>query len=244
MSEARLLLVDDEDTFREQTARGAACRSGYEVTSRLRHWTKRDARSRPTTSAWSCWTCAFRTATGSTCSPSCARAPRAPSCDSAHRPRKACARWPRGALDFLTKPCKLDMIEATLGKALRKARAGARQRSAASLSEPAADRPAVHRKFAPGARSPPHGQPRPRDRLHRADSRGERCGQRTVSRAVHRQDARARQPFIVVDCAALHEKLAAERVVRSRKGRVHWRRAPETRHCSRSRIAAPCSSTI
>ena len=112
-----------------------------------------------------------------------------------------------GALDFLTKPFKIEELEAVLEKALQKQTL---QRSNTALEREVAR---IH---------PSDGfignNASVRELLHlvgrvaETDStvliRGESgVGKELIARAVHRQSLRSRQPFVVVDCASLHENL-------------------------------------
>ena len=124
----------------------------------------------------------------------------------------------QGAHDFLTKPCRLDTLEAVLEKAAEKQ---SLERSNAAL---------VHQveRLQPGLRFV--GQsPQVRDMLRLVDRvaptdstvliRGKSgVGKEMVANAIHRQSPRARQPFVVVDCAALHENLLQSELFGHEKG--------------------------
>ena len=124
----------------------------------------------------------------------------------------------QGAYDFLTKPCKLAELEAVLEKAFEKQQL---QRDNKALSL------AVERL------QPAEGvvgaSPEMRElfdlvaRVARTDTtvlvRGESgVGKEIVARTVHRQSLRADQPFIVVDCASLHENLLQNELFGHDKG--------------------------
>jgi len=124
----------------------------------------------------------------------------------------------QGAHDFLTKPCRLDTLEAVLEKAAEKQ---SLERSNAAL---------VHQveRLQPSQRFV--GQsPQVRDMLRLVDRvaptdstvliRGKSgVGKEMVANAIHRQSPRARQPFVVVDCAALHENLLQSELFGHEKG--------------------------
>jgi two-component system response regulator AtoC len=113
----------------------------------------------------------------------------------------------QGAYDFLTKPCKLAELEAVLEKALEKQ---SLQRSNTALSIEV-------ERLQPGEGIIGTSEEMRElfdliTRVARTDTtvliRGESgVGKEIVARTVHRQSLRANQPFIVVDCAALHENL-------------------------------------
>jgi len=120
---------------------------------------------------------------------------------------EAIAAMKQGAQDFLAKPVKFEELEAVLQKVLQKQ---ALERGNAALQRDV-ERLAPSEHFI--------GQsPQVREllellrRVAETDStvliRGESgVGKELVARAVHRQSLRARQPFVVVDCASLHENL-------------------------------------
>lgn len=123
-----------------------------------------------------------------------------------------------GAYDFLTKPCKLAELEAILEKALERQQL---QRSNTALNLEVA-------RHQPGegvVGSTPEMEElfNLTARVARTDTtvliRGESgVGKEVVARAVHRQSLRANQPFIVVDCAALHENLLQSELFGHEKG--------------------------
>ena len=124
----------------------------------------------------------------------------------------------QGAYDFLTKPCKLAELEAVLEKALEKQQL---QRNTKALTieverlQPGdgiigttTDMKELFDLIA---------------RVARTDTtvliRGESgVGKEIVARTVHKQSLRSNQPFIVVDCAALHENLLQSELFGHEKG--------------------------
>jgi len=124
----------------------------------------------------------------------------------------------QGAYDFLTKPCKLAELEAVLEKALEKQQL---QRDNKALSieverlqpgEGVVGTTAEMRELFDLI-----------TRVARTDTtvliRGESgVGKEIVARTVHRQSLRANQPFIVVDCASLHENLLQSELFGHEKG--------------------------
>jgi DNA-binding NtrC family response regulator len=123
-----------------------------------------------------------------------------------------------GAYDFLTKPCKLSELEAVLEKAIEKqnlARGNVALQREVDRLQPSERfigiTPAVRELLRMVAR------------VAETDStvliRGESgAGKELVARAVHRQSQRAQQPFVVVDCASLHENLLQSELFGHEKG--------------------------
>ena len=103
-----------------------------------------------------------------------------------------------GAYDFLTKPCKLSELEAVLEKALQRQTL---ERNATALEREV-------QRLQPGARLV--GQSPPMRELQRLIAR--------VAAEVHRLSPRSKQPFVVVDCASLHENLLQSELFGHEKG--------------------------
>lgn len=113
-----------------------------------------------------------------------------------------------GAHDFLTKPCDLDHLEATIRRAAQ---------SRAMRSENEALRQTMTRHAPVGellGRSPVMSELRALvDKVAPTDStvliRGETgVGKEVVAQAIHRLSPRRNRPFVVLDCAATEESLA------------------------------------
>ncbi len=124
----------------------------------------------------------------------------------------------QGAFDFLAKPCTLGQMEAVLQKALQ-IQALARQNLALQRD---VDRLKPSDQIVGST-------PQLRevlgliDRVAGTDStvliRGESgVGKELVARAVHRTSRRSRRPFVVVDCASLHENLLQSELFGHEKG--------------------------
>jgi DNA-binding NtrC family response regulator len=123
-----------------------------------------------------------------------------------------------GAYDFLTKPCKLGELEAVLEKALEKQ---SLERGHTALQREV-ERLQPSERFV-GATPAVRELMRMVARVAETDStvliRGESgAGKELVARAVHRQSRRAQQPFVVVDCASLHENLLQSELFGHEKG--------------------------
>jgi DNA-binding NtrC family response regulator len=123
-----------------------------------------------------------------------------------------------GAFDFLAKPCKLGEIEAVIEKALE---VQSLERGHAVLQRDLERLQPSERIVGetPGIRE----VHRLIERVAQTDStvliRGESgVGKELVARAVHRQSRRTKQPFVVVDCASLHENLLQSELFGHEKG--------------------------
>ncbi len=124
----------------------------------------------------------------------------------------------QGAHDFLTKPCKLGELEAVLEKALR---AQSLERDNVALRRDV-DRLQPSDRFV-GETPAVREVLTMVSRVAGTDStvlvRGESgVGKELVARAVHRQSRRSKEPFVVVDCAALHENLLQSELFGHEKG--------------------------
>ena len=123
-----------------------------------------------------------------------------------------------GALDFLTKPFRFEELEAVLEKvvenqALRRSNTALEREVArihptdGFIGQNAAVRELLHLL----------------SRVAETEStvliRGESgVGKELIARAVHRHSGRSRQPFVVVDCASLHENLLQSELFGHEKG--------------------------
>jgi DNA-binding NtrC family response regulator len=124
----------------------------------------------------------------------------------------------QGAFDFLMKPCKLGEIEATLANAAR-VQSLARQNVALQRD---VDRLKPSDRIV-GTTAALREVTQLIDRVAATDStvliRGESgVGKELVARAVHRASLRAGRPFVVVDCASLHENLLQSELFGHEKG--------------------------
>jgi len=123
-----------------------------------------------------------------------------------------------GAHDFLAKPCKLGELEAVLEKALK---AQSLERGNLALQRDV-DRLQPSDRFV-GETAGIRELLGLVSRVAATDStvliRGESgVGKELVARAVHRQSRRSKEPFVVVDCAALHENLLQSELFGHEKG--------------------------
>ncbi len=123
-----------------------------------------------------------------------------------------------GALDFLRKPFKFEELEAVLEKAVQRQ---ALERSNTALQREVAR---IHPSDGfigqhPAVRELLHMLARVAETESTVLIRGESgVGKELVARAVHRRSPRSRQPFVVVDCASLHENLLQSELFGHEKG--------------------------
>src|SRR6185436_10821637 len=124
----------------------------------------------------------------------------------------------QGAHDFLTKPAKFAELEAVLDKVIEKQQL---ERGNTALQREV-DRMRPADGFI-GRSSQIREMLTMLGRVAETEStvliRGESgVGKELVARAVHRQSRRSRQPFVVVDCASLHENLLQSELFGHEKG--------------------------
>ena len=123
----------------------------------------------------------------------------------------------QGAHDFLTKPCKLDELEAVLANALQKQ---ILQRGNVALRR---DLSRLAGENFVGQAVQIRELLNMLSRVAETDAtvliRGESgVGKELVARAVHKLSRRSDQPFVVVDCASLHESLLQNELFGHEKG--------------------------
>jgi two-component system, NtrC family, response regulator AtoC len=219
MAEVRLLLVDDEEFFRESVAKELAL-TGYAVESA---GSLADARRLLKQGSFHLAVLDLRLPDGSGLDLLAEIKESSPLTEvvvltAFGTIEEGVQAIKQGAHDFLTKPCRLDTLEAVLEKAGEKQ---SLERSNAAL---------VHQveRLQPSQRFVGQSQQvremlRLVDRVAPTDStvliRGKSgVGKEMVANAIHRQSPRARQPFVVVDCAALHENLLQSELFGHEKG--------------------------
>jgi DNA-binding NtrC family response regulator len=132
--------------------------------------------------------------------------------------QEAIGAMKQGAHDFLSKPCRLGELEAVLEKVVQKQNL---QRGHTALQRDV-DRLMQSESFV-GASSQIRELLKLLARVAETEStvliRGESgVGKELVARAVHRHSRRERQPFVVVDCASLHENLLQSELFGHEKG--------------------------
>jgi len=214
-----LLLVDDEETFRKLTARELT-RSGYRVVA---VGTIQDARRALAAEQFDLVLLDVRLPDGNGLELLSEIREASPVTEvvmltAYGTVQEAIRALKEGAHDFLTKPCKLDELEVVLEKAVQKQ---SLQRGNTALRLDVA-------RLGPGENFVGNA-PQIRELLHllsrvaETDStvliRGESgVGKELVARAVHKLSPRAEQPFVVVDCASLHENLLQSELFGHEKG--------------------------
>jgi DNA-binding NtrC family response regulator len=219
MSERRLLIVDDEEAFRKLTARELE-RSGYLVRAA---GTLGEARDALASDNFHVVLCDVRLPDGNGLDLLAEIRESYPSTDvvmltAYGTVQEAIRAMKDGAHDMLTKPCKLDELEAVLDKVFEKQ---ALERGNTALRRDV-DRLVPSQGFV-GHSPQVLEMLKLLARVADTDStvliRGESgVGKELVARAVHRQSKRSRQPFVVVDCASLHENLLQSELFGHEKG--------------------------
>jgi DNA-binding NtrC family response regulator len=214
-----LLLVDDEETFRKLTAKELA-RSGYRVTAA---GNLAEARQSLAKEQFDLVLLDVRLPDGNGLELLAEIKESSPATEvvmltAYGTVQEAIRALKQGAHDFLTKPCKLDELEVVLEKAVQKQ---SLTRGNVALKRDVA-------RLGPGENFVGNA-PQIRELLHllsrvaETDStvliRGESgVGKELVARAVHKLSPRAEQPFVVVDCASLHENLLQSELFGHEKG--------------------------
>jgi DNA-binding NtrC family response regulator len=219
MSETTLLLVDDEETFRRLTGKELS-RSGYAVESAP---SIEEARQMLSRRNYHLVVLDVRLPDGSGLDLLSEIRESSPSTEVVMLTgygtvQEAIRAMKEGAHDFLTKPCKLGELEAVLEKAVQRQ---SLERGNTALRRDV-DRLAASDRFvgeSPKIRELLQMVTRVADTDSTVLIRGESgVGKELVARAVHRHSRRSRQPFVVVDCASLHENLLQSELFGHEKG--------------------------
>ena len=219
MSETTLLLVDDEDTFRRLTSRELS-RAGYKVEVA---GTLEEARALLAKQRFHVVVLDLRLPDGNGLELLAELREAAPSTEVVMLTgygtvQEGIQAMKEGAHDFLTKPCKLAELEAVLEKAVQKQ---SLERGNTALQRDV-DRLVPSNQFV-GRSAKMRELLQMVGRVGETDStvliRGESgVGKELIARAVHRTSRRSRQPFVVVDCASLHENLLQSELFGHEKG--------------------------
>ena len=219
MSETTLLLVDDEETFRRLTGRELA-RAGYAVEVAA---TLAEARDRLAKQHFHVVVLDLRLPDGNGLELLAELRETAPSTEVVMLTgygtvQEGIRAMKEGAHDFLSKPCKLAELEAVIEKAVQKQNL---ERGNVALQRDV-DRLVPSDHFV-GHSSKIRELLQMVRRVGDTDStvliRGESgVGKELIARAVHRTSRRSRQPFVVVDCASLHENLLQSELFGHEKG--------------------------
>ena len=219
MSETTLLLVDDEDTFRRLTSRELS-RAGYKVEVA---GTLEEARALLAKQRFHVVVLDLRLPDGNGLVLLAELREAAPSTEVVMLTgygtvQEGIQAMKEGAHDFLTKPCKLAELEAVLEKAVQKQ---SLERGNTALQRDV-DRLVPSDQFV-GQSAKIRDLLQMVSRVGDTDStvliRGESgVGKELIARAVHRTSRRSRQPFVVVDCASLHENLLQSELFGHEKG--------------------------
>ncbi len=219
MSETTLLVVDDEETFRRLTSKELA-RSGYQVETA---GTLEEARGLLGRKHYHVVLLDLRLPDGSGLDLLGEIRESSPSTEvlmltAYGTVQEAIRAMKEGAHDFLTKPCKLGELEAVLEKAVQKQNL---ERGNVALQRDV-DRLVPSEHFvgqSPKIKELLQMVGRVADTDSTVLIRGESgVGKELVARAVHRHSRRTRQPFVVVDCASLHENLLQSELFGHEKG--------------------------
>jgi DNA-binding NtrC family response regulator len=219
VSEIRLLLVDDEESFRKLTARELE-RQGYAVDTA---GTLEEARQLLGRKIFHVALLDLRLPDGNGMELLPEIREHAPTTEvvmltAFGTVQEAIRAMKQGAHDFLTKPCKLGELEAVLEKAVQRQNL---ERENVALQRDV-ERLAPSESFV-GASAQVRDLLGLVRRVAETEStvliRGESgVGKELVARAVHRGSPRRRQPFVVVDCASLHENLLQSELFGHEKG--------------------------
>lgn len=203
MAETRLLLVDDEEFFRESVAKELSL-TGYAVESA---GSLADARRLLKQGSFHLAVLDLRLPDGSGLDLLAEIKESAPLTEvvvltAFGTIEEGVQAIKQGAHDFLTKPCRLERSNAALVHQVERLQPGLRF---VGQSPQVRDMLRLVERVAPTDSTV----------LIRGRSG---VGKEMVANAIHRQSPRARQPFVVVDCAALHENLLQSELFGHEKG--------------------------
>jgi DNA-binding NtrC family response regulator len=219
VSESRLLLVDDEESFRKLVGKELG-RAGYLVETAGTIGEARDALARQ---SFHVVLLDLRLPDGNGLDllsdiKSSLPATQVVVLTAYGTVQEAIAAMKEGAHDFLAKPCKLGELEAVIEKALRVQNL---ERGNIALQRDV-DRLQTSDRFVgetPSVRELHALVERVAGTESTVLIRGESgVGKELVARAVHRLSRRNKQPFVVVDCASLHENLLQSELFGHEKG--------------------------